>query len=194
MFTEMLCKRVCISTMCLQLCVGNMWLSSYRLKNVKWWPPRKSPCGLSLNVPTLQLCQMKQLELSLNTATICARTCWFYRCAAVKEFFFSYLKQEFCTRSKKMPSTDPVPFSYFVWWTVIKGDIIEFSLGEYSRGPLDTKSSEPHSSVHSWGDAYPAFPNSQMHFPALTSFLYNAFLVWQHGIETYFTPKYPLYS
>lgn len=112
----------------------------------------------------------------------------------LRNFFFSYLKQEFCTRSKKMPSTDPVPFSYFVWWTVIKGDIIEFSLGEYSRGPLDTKSSEPHSSVHSWGDAYPAFPNSQMHFPALTSFLYNAFLVWQHGIETYFTPKYPLYS
>lgn len=108
-------RKMYVSIMCFQLCVGNMWLFSYRLKNVKWWPLRKNPCGLSLNVPTLQLYQMKQLELSLNTAMIYAKTCLFYRYTAVKDFFFSVVqKKKSVLVVKKMLSTDLVPFSYFV--------------------------------------------------------------------------------
>lgn len=102
----MLYKRICVSTMCVQLCVGNMSLFSYRSKNVKWWPPRRSPCGLSLNVPILRLYQMKQLELSLNTVTICAKTCLFYRYTVLKYVF--QLSEKKNSVLDFIPTTDSV--------------------------------------------------------------------------------------
>lgn len=86
--------RGCVSLQCVFIMYKNIWLFLSRLKSVKWWPLRKNPCGLSLNVPILQLYQMRQLELFLNMAMICAKTCLFYRYASVKDFF-SYLKKYF---------------------------------------------------------------------------------------------------
>lgn len=175
----MLCRKMYVSTMCFQLCVGNTWLFSYRLKNVKWWPLRKNLCGLSLNVLTLQLYQMKQLELSLNTVMICAKTCLFYRYTAVKDFFFSCSKQEVCTSCLKK-NTFYWPCSILLFCIMNSDQRYHnrvFTGGVWPQ-TIRYESSEPHGSVHSWRDAYAAFPNKLKHILHLTAFLYTPFLVW----------------
>ena len=56
---------------------------------------------------------MKQLELSLNTVMIYAKTCLFYRYTAAKDFFSAVQnkKSVLVVKKKKIPSTDPVPYS-----------------------------------------------------------------------------------
>lgn len=119
--------RGCVFLQCVLIMYENIWLFLSRLKSVKWWPLRRNPCGLSLNVRTRQLYPTRPLGLSLNMAMICAKTCSFYRYATVKDFFSIIWKNiSSMLDLKKMPSTDSIPI---LLSCMMNSDYIIVSLG-----------------------------------------------------------------